>query len=76
MKGRISSRSRLVPAGLALMITGMAFPRALSVLADGIGPGRGREAVTAATLILYAGFVVGLGLAIVGILRNRRALRD
>lgn len=68
-------RSRLVPLGFALMIAGIAFPRALQAVVAGLEPGTLRQVATAASMILYGGFLTGLVLAVAGILRNRRALR-
>jgi hypothetical protein len=69
------SKSKLVPLGFALMIAGMALPRALSTMLDGMGPGALREAVYVAMGLLYLGFIVGLAVAIIGMIRNRRLFR-
>ncbi len=70
-----AGRSRLVPLGFALMILGVAFPRALSSAMEGLEPGLLRSAVSVVIQLLYVGFLVGLVAAIVGIVRNRRLLK-
>jgi hypothetical protein len=69
-------RSRLVPLGFVLMVVGVAFPRALSTVVRGMEPGAGRSAVTGLIVLLFAGFLAGLVMAVMGILRNRRMYRS
>jgi len=54
------------------MLVGITFPRALSTAARNMNPGPGRSAVIALMFLLFAGFLVGLVAAVVGIVRNRR----
>lgn len=70
-----AGRSRLVPLGFALMILGVAFPRALSAAMNGLEPGLLRSALTVVIRLLYVGFLVGLVAAIIGIVRNRRLFK-
>ena len=69
-------RSKLLPLGFAMMIVGIAFPRAIQSLAAGLGPGTAGRAlgVIASGLVLI--FVVGIVVAIVGIVRNRRIMKE
>lgn len=69
------SKSRLVPVGFVLMVVGITFPRALSTVASNMSPGVGHSAVVALMVLLIAGFLVGLVVAVVGLLRNRRMYR-
>ena len=70
------ARSRLVPLGFVLMVVGVAFPRALSSVVTGLPPGPGRSAVVALIVVLVVGFLAGLVMAVVGIVRNRRTYRS
>jgi hypothetical protein len=69
------SRSKLLPLGFALMIMGIAFPGAITGLTEGLDPGAPRTILEVLVRVLYAGFLIGLGVAILGILKNRRALK-
>lgn len=57
------------------MIMGLAFPRALTTLMEGVGEGPLRSAISVLIQILYVGFLAGLVSAIVGIRRNRKMLK-
>ena len=69
-------RSKLVPLGFALMIVGIVFPRALQSLASGLGPGPASRTVGIIANGLILCFLVGLGAAIVGLIRNRRMMKS
>ena len=58
------------------MVAGITFPRALALVARGLGPGSLRTGVNWLTGLLYAGVFVGLVAAVVGIRRNRRLHRS
>jgi hypothetical protein len=58
------------------MLVGVAFPRALGGVARRLDPGLGRTAVVGLIILLLAGFVAGLVMAVVGIRRNRRTYRS
>ena len=76
MPGPRSRRSRLLPLGFVLMVVGITFPRALSMVARGLEPGPLRAGVNWLSGLLYAGVLVGLVAAVVGIRRNRRWYRS
>ncbi|HXI03260.1 MAG TPA: hypothetical protein VNI57_08790 [Candidatus Saccharimonadales bacterium] len=68
-------RSRLIPLGLFLMFAGLGLPRFLADLQGPGEPGNGSALVAVLIDVIRLAFLVGLGLVLVGMVRNRRLAR-